>query len=66
MIAFETTDFQKDIDEIDRFVFGQIDQETWQSKPIEYNGKLYIKYKEILNPITNEEELVEIVIPDEV
>ena len=66
MIVFETTDFQKDIDEIDQFVYGRIHQETWQSNPIEFEGKNYIKYKSILSPIVSQEELVEITIPDDV
>jgi len=48
MIAIETTEFQKDIDEIDQFLFGRINQDTWQTEPIELDGKIYIKYKPIL------------------
>ena len=48
MIVFETLDFQADIDEIDNYLYGRIDQETWQSEPITIEGVEYIKHKEIL------------------
>jgi len=49
MIVFETLDFQADIDKIDQFLFGRINQDTWQTEPIEFEGKSYIKHKPILD-----------------
>jgi len=49
MIVFETLDFQKDIEDIDAFLFGRINQTTWQTEPIEFEGKTYIKYKSTLD-----------------
>lgn len=46
MTVIETTNFAQDIASIDAFLKGKINQETWQSKPIEHEGKMYIKYKE--------------------
>ena len=66
--AIETTDFQKDVDSIDQFLYGRINQDTWQSSPIELNGKEYIKYKPILDKWLDKREVLEIQIhiPDEV
>jgi len=63
MQVIETQDFKKDIDAIDEFVYGTIDQTTWQSTPIEINGKQYIKWKPILNPLGF--SVVDIEIPNE-
>lgn len=62
----ETSDFSADIDSIDEFVYGTIDQETWQSTPIELNGKQYIKWKPILEPMKLNVIDIEIPIDDEV
>ena len=64
MKAIETTDFQKDIDAIDEFVYGKIDQETWQSEPIEHEGKTYIKWKPIIDGVFKR-EIVTIILDDE-
>jgi len=63
MQVIETQDFKKDIDAIDEFVYGTIDQTTWQSTPIEINGKQYIKWKPILNTLGF--SVVDIEIPNE-
>tara|TARA_R100000951_G_scaffold19223_1_gene15964 strand:- start:965 stop:1171 length:207 start_codon:yes stop_codon:yes gene_type:complete len=60
MQVFETSAFQEDIDAIDLHVFGTIDQETWQSDPIEFEGKKYIKFKPILNEWLNGRQTTEI------
>jgi len=49
MIVFETKNFQEEIDEIDNYLYGRIDQDTWQADPIEFEGKQYIKHKPILD-----------------
>lgn len=62
--AIETTDFQGDVDSIDNFVYGIIDQTTWQSNPIICEGKEYIKYKPVLDGWLNGKKVVDIQIPD--
>lgn len=49
MRVIKTTSFKKDIDSIDQFIYGTIEQETWQDEPIVADGQEYIKHKPILD-----------------
>ena len=60
MKVIETTDFQKDIDAIDEFVYGTIDQETWQSEPIYCEGRAFIKYKPLLKGWKGDRPILEL------
>jgi hypothetical protein len=65
MKVIETNNFQSDITSIDQFIGSKINQVTWQSEPIELNGKQYIKYKSILDDWLDGKAVVEIEIPSD-